>query len=38
MLEESVELLYPDLVRGVFSFRQARREDGNGKQAGLFGG
>ena len=28
---------YPDLARGGHTFRQAKREGGNGKQAGLFG-
>lgn len=29
---------YPDLARGGHTFRQAKREGGDGKQAGLFGG
>lgn len=38
MLDERVELLYLDLARGGHTFRQAKREGGDGKQGGLFGG
>ena len=38
MLDERVELLYLDLARGSHTFRQGKREGGDAKQGGLFGG